>query len=229
VENTHTKGIIMKKIIAALAVVALLFSACQKKDDSSSQSNVPIDGVSLSSPMKVDKQNQSITILAKVNGKYLTESTRHAVIFKDGKFGDKSVFIAFENQNSFREAMLEIGGVAGNNMTIKNAQTTFVEGQKVSMSVTWKGAPKYYDVNEVIVDSNNKLIDFRFGGNKENAKRLDTGCIACLDSCPVGIISNHTYRYGSVELRKEVGFHGNVNTLPEGDTLVAIKFQLINE
>ena len=219
----------MKKIIAALAVVALLFSACQEKDDSSSQSNVLIDGVSLASPMKVDKQNQSITILAKVNGKYLTENTRHAVIFKDGKFGDKPVFVAFQNQNDFLKAMLDIGGVAGNNMTKENGQTTFVEGQKISMSVTWEGAPKYYDINDVIVDSNKKRIDLRFGGNKENAKKLNTGCITCLDSCSVGIISNHAYTYGAVELRKEVSFHGNANILPKDGTLVAIKYKLINE
>lgn len=219
----------MKKILAFLAIIALFFSACEQKDISSSQSSVSIEGVSLASPMKVDNKSQSITILAKVNGKYLTENTRHAVIFKDGKFGDKPVFVAFENQNNFLQAMLDIGGVAGNNMTKQNGQTTAVEGQKISMSVTWEGASRYYDINEVIVDSNKNRIDLRFGGNAENAKKLNTGCITCLDSCSVGIISNHTYTYGAVEIRKEVNFHGNADILPKDGTLVAIKYKLINE
>lgn len=223
------KGILMKKTLALLAVVALFFSACQKKDESATTQNVSVNGVSLSAPMKVDKENKTITILASVNGKYLTENTRHAVVFKDGKFGDKPVFIAYQNQNDFLQAMLEIGGVAGNNMTKANGETTHVEGQKIAMSVTWNGAPKSYDINEVIVDSNKNLIDLRFGGNEKNAKEFNTGCITCLDSCSVGIISNRVYTYGAVEKRGEVSFHGNASLLPKDGTLVAINYKLINE
>jgi len=223
----------MKKILAFLAVVALLFSACQKKDETSTTStttkDVSVNGVTMSAPMKVDKENKTITVLAEVNGKYLTENTRHAVVFKDGKFGDKPVFRAFQNQNDFLQAMLEIGGVAGNNMTKENGETTYVEGQKIAMSVTWNGAPKSYDINEVISDSNNKTIDLRFGGNEKNAKELNTGCITCLDSCSVGIISNHAYTYGAVEKRGEVIFHGNAAILPKDGTLVAVTYKLINE
>ena len=32
----------------------------------------------------------------------------------------------------------------------------------------------------------------------------NTGCLSCLDSCPVGVISNETYTYGAIEKRKEV-------------------------
>jgi len=223
----------MKKILAFLAVVALLFSACQKKDETSTTStttkDVSVNGVTMSAPMKVDKENKTITVLAEVNGKYLTENTRHAVVFKDGKFGDKPVFRAFQNQNDFLQAMLEIGGVAGNNMTKENGETTYVEGQKIAMSVTWNGAPKSYDINEVISDGNKKTIDLRFGGNEKNAKELNTGCITCLDSCSVGIISNHAYTYGAVEKRGEVIFHGNAAILPKDGTLVAVTYKLINE
>lgn len=218
----------MKKIFAFLAVVALFLSACQKKDDTASQT-VSINGVSLASPMKVDKEHQSITILAFVNGKYLTENTRHAVVFKDGKFGDKPVFRALQNQNDFYQAMMSIGGKPGNNMTKENGPVTHVEGQKVAMSVTWNGAPKSYDINEVISDSNNKPIDLRFGGNEKNAKEFNTGCITCLDSCSVGIISNRAYTYGAVEQRNEVVFHGITSVLPKDGTYVAITYKLINE
>ncbi|WP_024953511.1 YdjY domain-containing protein [Sulfurospirillum arcachonense] len=215
----------MKKILILLTLVALFFSACQKKDDTT-KSNETINGVSITNPMKIDKNNQSITILAKVNGKYLTENTRHAVVFKDGKFGDKPVFIALANQLDFYKAMIEIGGVAGNNMTKQNATKTKVEGQKVNVSVTWNGAPKSYDINEVISDSNKLPIDMRFGGNEENSKKFNTGCIACLDSCAVGIISNHTYTFGAVEKRSEVVFHGNASVLPQDGTLIAVTFKL---
>lgn len=218
----------MKRLLALMAITAIFFSACQKKDDIPPQ-NTPVNGVSLSAPMKVDKANQSITVLAIVNGKYLTENTRHAVVFKDGKFGDKPVFVALQNQNDFYKAMIDIGGVAGNNMTKENGATTYVEGQKVSINVTWNGAPKSYDINEVIVDSNKRPIDMRFGGNETNSKEFNTGCIACLDSCSVGIISNQAYTYGAVEKRNEVTFHGKADILPKDGTYIAVTFKLINE
>ena len=184
--------------------------------------------VNAQNPMVVDENAKTITILAKVNGKYLTENTRHAVVFKDGRFGDKPVFIALANQNDFYQAMKTIGAKPGNNMTLKNGPETHVEGDKIKIEVTWNGAPKSYDINEVITDSNGKPIDMRFGGNEATAKSFNTGCIACLDSCSVGIISNHTYTHGAVEKRNEVVFHGNKDVLPPDGTFVAISFRVAN-
>lgn len=184
--------------------------------------------VNAQNPMVVDENAKTITILAKVNGKYLTENTRHAVVFKDGRFGDKPVFIALANQNDFYQAMKTIGAKPGNNMTLKNGAETHVEGDKIKIEVTWNGAPKSYDINEVITDSNGKQIDMRFGGNEATAKSFNTGCIACLDSCSVGIISNHTYTHGAVEKRNEVVFHGNKDVLPPDGTFVAISFRVAN-
>lgn len=216
----------MKKTLAFLASVALFFSACQDKEVKKVESSAPVNGVSLNSPLKIDKADKSITILAMVNGKYLTENTRHAIVFKDGKYGDKPVFTALANQHEFYKAMIELGAVAGNNMTKENAMSTKVEGQKVSLSVTWNGAGKSYDINEVISDSNKLPIDMRFGGNEKNSLEFNTGCIACLDSCPVGIISNHTYTMGAVEKRNEVKFNGNAAVLPKDGTLIAITFKI---
>ena len=66
----------------------------------------------------------------------------------------------------------------------------------------------------------------RFGGNEKNSLEFNTGCIACLDSCPVGIISNHTYTMGAVEKRNEVKFNGNAAILPKDGTLIAITFKI---
>ncbi|MDU1878969.1 MAG: YdjY domain-containing protein, partial [Finegoldia magna] len=107
-----------------------------------------------------------------------------------------------------------------------NAAETHVEGSKIGATVTWEGAGKDYDINEVIKDSNGKKIDFRFGGNLERAKNKKTGCLTCLDSCPVGIISNTTYTNGAVEKRNEVKFTGNPDVLPEDGTYVAVTYTL---
>jgi len=205
-----------------MAIFSLFFTASVQASDDQ------VGAVSAHNPMVVDESAKTITVLAKVNGKYFTENTRHAVVFKDGRFGDKPVFIALANQNDFYQAMKKIGAKPGNNMTLKNGPETHVEGDKIKIEVTWNGAPKSYDINEVITDSNGKQIDMRFGGNEATAKSFNTGCIACLDSCSVGIISNHTYTHGAVEKRNEGVFHGNKDVLPPDGTFVAISFRVAN-
>ena len=126
----------------------------------------------------------------------------------------------------FYNALVEIGAEPGNNMTPDNASTTKVEGTPLDLKVTWNGADKEYDVNEVINDSNGNKIAFKFGGNLERAKAKNTGCLSCLDSCPVGIISNSTYTNGAVEQTKEVKFTGNQDLLPEDGTYVATVYSI---
>lgn len=95
------------------------------------------------------------------------------------------------------------------------------------MTVSWDGARKAsYKLDEVIVDSNKKPFQIRFGGNMENALKLNTGCLLCLDSCPVGITSNASYTHGAVEKRNEVTFKGNQSILPPDGTLVMIKVKV---
>lgn len=205
----------------------------QAKDDSKKEENKEekkaddeVNGVSLKNPIKVDKEAKKITVLSPVNGKYFTEATRHASVNTDGSNGAKSVLTAYATPEEFYNALIEIGAKPGENMNPDNATTTHVEGSKIGATVTWEGAGKDYDINEVIKDSNGKKIDFRFGGNLERAKTKKTGCLTCLDSCPVGIISNTTYTYGAVEKRNEVKFTGNPDVLPEDGTYVAVTYTL---
>jgi hypothetical protein len=204
-------------LLAAAACLALLFTAALAQA-------VPQElmGLSPDKPMIVDRQNHSLRYLAKVNGKYLHQPTRHASIWEGGKFGDKAVFSAFVKPDDFRLALLSLGLKPGENMTMDNKETTNVQGDELAVSVTWAGAAKTYALNEAIVDSNKKPIVIRFGGNQDNALKFNTGCLICLDSCPVGISSNATYTYGAVEKRGEVGFTGNARLLPPDGTLVVI-------
>ena len=226
-----------KAIIAAvLFVIMMVFAGCSSNDGENSadsqkqeeKAKTPdqVGGVSLENPIKVDKEAGTVTVLTQVNGKYFTEGTRHASVFKDGSNGAKSVFTAYGNPVDFYNALVEIGAEPGNNMTPDNASTTKVEGTPLDLKVTWNGADKEYDVNEVINDSNGNKIAFKFGGNLERAKAKNTGCLSCLDSCPVGIISNSAYTNGAVENTKEVKFTGNQDVLPEDGTYVATVYSI---
>lgn len=174
-------------------------------------------------PLSVDDKEKSVSILAQVNGKYFYQTTRHGVVYVGGSNGDKSVLRSYANDQDFYNALMKIGLKAGNNMTKENGAKTFVEGDPLDVTVTWDGAVREYKLDEVITDSNKKPFQIRFGGNQKNALEFKTGCLICLDSCPVGITSNANYTMGAVEMRSEVVFKGNDKLLPPDGSLVVVK------
>lgn len=68
-------------------------------------------------------------------------------------------------------------------------------------------------------------MDVRFGGNLEAAKKANTGCILCLDSCAVGITSNSSYPTGTTQ-NKVSEFYGNKDVLPADGTRVSVIFRI---
>ncbi len=209
-----------------LALVFVFVAGCSSSSAEGPDENVEINGVSTENPMLFDEEAGTITVLARVNGKYFTEPTRHAAVYYDGGFGDKSIFTAFADQNQFYENLISLGAEPGNNMNADTAAETHVEGDKMNIEVDWEGNDKPYALNDVVIDSNGNDLDMRFGGNKDSAKEKHTGCLSCFDSCPVGIISNSTYTYGAVEKRNEVEFTGNADVLPEDGTYVTLTYSV---
>ena len=207
-----------KTITATLLIIVILISLASIPGAVTANEEI----VTGENPIMVNEQQKSLSFAAEVNGKYFFEPTRHAAVFKDGKNGEKSIFRAFTDHKTFYESLIKLGLKPGNNMTMQNMETTFVQGDLLDVTVTWKGARKEYRLDEVIKDSNGKPIVIRFGGNIANAIRYNTGCLICLDSCPVGITSNASYTMGAVEKRKEVEFTGNKDVLPPDGTLVVV-------
>ncbi len=185
------------------------------------------DGLSTSQPLRVDANNHTVTMLVQINGRFLTDDTRHGIVFKEGSNGHKSLFMGYATPKAFYEALKQAGATPGENMTMDNKEATHVAGSKLDISVNWQGATKTYSFDEVIVDSNSKKLDMRFGGNLAAAEEKKTGCLVCLDSCPVGIVSNATYTYGAVEKRGEVKFKGNASVLPPDNTLATVTFKVV--
>ena len=214
----------MKKFVVLFIIVVL--SWCVFATGTAIGKAAPDKKVSLTkdNPINADMKDKSVTVLAEVNGKYFVQTTRHGIVFSGGKNGDKSVFKSFATHKDFYDGLIKIGLKPGNNLTMENMEKTPVEGDLLDVTVSWKGAKKKaYSLDEVIIDSNKKPFQIRFGGNLERALKFNTGCILCLDSCPVGITSNAVYIHGAVEKRGEVTFKGDQNVLPPDGSLVFIK------
>lgn len=217
------------KRFAVLVVAGLLLFAggCGVNNQGSQQQQSQVKevaGLSATNPLAVNKEEGTVQVYTEVNGKYFATPTRHGVVFKDGKNGDKSIFVAYANQNDFHSALEEIGAVPGDNLTLETEDT--VEGSELEIYVTWEGAGKEFSVNEIIVDSTGKSFAPKFGGNKVRAADIKTGCIFCLDSCPVGISSNSSHPQKSFD-GGHVEFKGNQEVLPADGTPVVVTFKLV--
>lgn len=191
---------------------------------SSTTSAQDVLGVSKDKPIVVDKASKTVKIYTEVNAKYFVDPTRHAVVFKDGSNASKSILKSWANQNDFYTALADLGAKPGNNVT-PDTKDAAVQGDALDVTINWNGAAKEIPIADAVIDSNNKKPDFRFGGNQDRAKSKNTGCILCLDSCPVGIASNATYPQGSFD-GKKVEFRGNKDVLPADGTPVVVIFKL---
>ncbi|UFT98632.1 YdjY domain-containing protein [Radiobacillus kanasensis] len=181
----------------------------------------------------VDKDKRQVKVYATVNGKYLRKPTRHGLNWIEGSNGDKAVFYGYANPLAFYKALNEIDGDPAlerggdkEKAFKKEDEGKFIKGDTVEVNITWDGADKVYDINEVMVDSTGKKIVYHFGGNYEAAKKHMTGCFMCFDSCPVGIVSNASQPVGAFKDGK-VKFHGNPDVLPEDGTPVVLTYQIV--
>lgn len=211
----------MKKIMILFGILILSFSVVIPGAAPADPGSTKIT-LTKEKPILVGEKGKSVSVLAQVSGKYFYQTTRHGVVFSGGSNGEKSVFRSYATHQDFYDALMKLGLKAGNNMTKENAEKTFVQGDLLEVTVAWEGAPKEYALDKVIMDSNKKPFQIRFGGNLKNALQFKTGCLLCLDSCPVGITSNANYTMGAVEKRSEVIFKGNDKILPPDGSLVVI-------
>ena len=215
----------MKKLISLILVLVLALSlvAC-----GAAPAKEEVDY----SVITTNPSTQSVTIYTQVNGKYFTEPSRHGVVFKDGSNGEKCILRGLCSEKDFYAALLSVGGVPGDKLVFTEAQPgDLIEGQKLDVTVSWEGSNGEIPWADIMTTGNGKpyVADFRFGGNIKAAYAKNTGCILCIESCPVGICSNAAYGYGVVETTKTEQFYGNPDVLPEDGTICQVTFTLLAE
>ena len=218
----------MKKILALILALAasLALVACGAAPAGDSAEEVDY------SVITTNPSTQSLTIYTQVNGKYFTEPSRHGIVFKDGSNGEKCILRGLCSEKDFYAALLSIGAEPADKLVVGVAQpdgTAFVEGQKLDVTVSWEGSNGEIPWSDIMKTGDGKpyVSDFRFGGNIKAAYAKNTGCILCIESCPVGITSNAAYAYGVVESTKTEQFYGNADDLPEDGTICKVTFTLL--
>lgn len=144
-------------------------------------------------PLRIDTINKQVLVYAEVNPKSLNQSNPHwGVVYQGGKLNDQAILRAFCTPQEFHDALLQIGAKPGNNLTLRSSGEV-IGGDELLVSVTWPGLSRSLGLTDVLEDSSGKGFRIRFGGNRQRAVEEQTGCVTCLESCPVGITSNAAY------------------------------------
>ncbi len=176
-------------------------------------------------PLQVDSINKRVLIYAEVNPKSLNQSNPHwGVVFRGGKLRDKAILQAFCTPQEFHDALLQIGARPGNNLNLRSSGET-VQGDDLTVTVVIPGQNKILGLNDILEDSSGKGFRIRFGGNRQRAVEEQTGCITCLESCPIGITSNAAYPAISSFKRMispNSHFKGKAEKLPRQGALILI-------
>ena len=176
-------------------------------------------------PLRVDSINKRVLIYAEVNPESLNQSNPHwGVVFQGGKLNNKAIFQAFCTPQAFHDALLQIGARPGNNLTLRSSGEV-IAGDELLVSVTGPGLSRPLGLTDILEDSSGKGFRIRFGGNRQRAVEEQTGCITCLESCPIGITSNAAYPAISSfkrMLSPNSQFKGKAEKLPRQGGLILI-------
>ncbi len=183
-------------------------------------------------PLSIDLKKRRVLLYTEVNLKNWNKTNPHwGVVYRGGKLSDKGILSAYCTPEEFHAALLQIGARPGNNLT-PDQTNTLVQGDELSVSVFRPDLNNSFSLADIISDQTGKGLHIRFGGNLERAAKEKTGCITCLESCPVGITSNAAYPTISSWKRffsPNSLFKGKTENLPtRAGVPVILIYQLIN-
>jgi len=197
-------------------------------------------GLNEKHPLQADSKAGELRLLAELqpaafSGGWLKSTPNyHAVVWKGGGAAGEALLASYADDASFYDAMVSIGAVPGNNLTMaawndrkdpnSAAPDTRVEGTLVDVSVWWDGLSSPVPLTGLLTDSAGKGIDMRFGGNKALIPEWHSGCIACLYSCPGGKVSNHAYTIRDY-VKGTTKFSVNLNAVPKDNRQAVVVFR----
>jgi len=229
VSNTTSKAAFLKKMAAACCIAGLLLligiqvfaeSPAKGKQKNAAKQTViqPQDLPTKEKPLIIDEKGKRVLIYTEVHEMNVHQSNVHwGVVFKDGKFQDRSILRSYANQLAFHDALIKIGAKPGNTLN-KDTIGKYVEGDTLNVKATWPGLGKELSLNDIFIDEKGKGFKIKFGGNRKASEEKNTGCITCLESCWISISSNANYpQTHSLKrfLMPNSRFKGNANILPE--------------
>ena len=159
----------------------------------------------------------------------------HALVYEGGGAAAKALLTTTVSDLEVATRLRQLGARDGGgvpmaswnlrHLPLVRAPGTRVAGTQVRIRAAWEewGSPR--DLSELLRDSAGRGVALRFGGNEEHDPLWGSGCIACLFSCPGGVVSNERYTIRD-HVRGVTRFVPAAD-LPEADVPVTVTIELV--
>lgn len=127
----------------------------------------------------------------------------HALVHEEGGAAEQSLLTTPCSDREVAAELRSLGAQDGGGvpmaawnqrrLPLVRAPETRVSGSPMRIWVEWEGWAEPRELASLLQDPGGQGVRFRFGGNEEHDHHWESGCIACLYSCPGGVISNERY------------------------------------
>jgi len=191
----------------------------------------PKDWPTKAKPLVVDMKNRVVKMYTEISLRHLTETTTHwGIGCHTGTYADMFILISPAEPLDFHDSLIRIGAKPGNNLAL-DSYGKHVSGDRLNVTASWPGIKKPFDISEIFYDSTGKGYQILFGGNRAASEKMKTGCLTCLESCPISITSNTVYPHLSGIKRKIIPnshFRGKPEALPNTEAAPVVVFYRIS-
>jgi hypothetical protein len=130
-----------------------------------------------------------------------TGQYNHSFIVWDcGSAAANALFTTTASDSAVFDALKSIGALPGDNLTLyswskinsaRRGPDQKAQGSPLKVEIVY--AQRAFADSSVLHDEHEKPFDFRFSGNKKSSSLVRSGCVVCLESCPIGPIGNAAY------------------------------------
>ena len=127
----------------------------------------------------------------------------HALVYEEGSAAEKALLTTPLSDREIARRLRDMGAEDGGGvpmaawnlrrLPLVRAPRTRVAGTPLRILVDWEGWDAPREISSLLQDPGGRGLGFRFGGNEEHDHLWESGCIACLFSCPGGVVSNERY------------------------------------
>jgi hypothetical protein len=218
-------------LIASGAVIVGMNGLLEAAPARPGEKTWPKDWPTKAKPLFVDTKNHVVKMYTEVSLRHLKETTPHwGIGCHTGKYADKFILISPAEPLDFHDALVRIGAKAGNNLA-PDSYGKSVAGDHLNVTASWPGLKKPFDISDIFHDSTGKGYQIRFGGNRVTSEKMKTGCLTCLESCPISITSNAVYphlRGIQQKLTPNSHFRWKPEALPDTEAFPVVVFYRIS-
>lgn len=189
----------------------------------------------------VNSAERSVTISAKINGKFFTNPTRHLMIDNYGFNKGHSILTSYCTPDDLYNGLVKAGGVSWSKTEgkkLKNGEKNTVENaenknfSKLEVTISWddeSGNTITRSLRDCLTTVKGgeeaPEVEMAFTGNPKAASKTPSGCMVCMDSCYIGMVANTAYGLCVID-NHDPDLYARPDVLPADGTVVKVTFKI---